>query len=425
MFQWKTAQLFTAALAGSLTLAACGGNVAAPIAKAKGINAAAERPAMAAKNAFAEAPAEIIVATDGDKTAAPAVAGGKVLDSFSFRGTTYHLYDVGQKSLIQRAIASLKGIAGVRHADANIMQYALGAPTSGEAPDDEFFPMQYGMLQKNIPLAWKVTTGDPNLVVAVVDTGIDYNHPDLKDRVVKGQDFSFRPGRFFNRKDPNGPMDDNAHGTHCAGIIGATANNMVGIAGVAPGVKLMAVKVLGKSGGGTEYDVMKGVAYSITNGAKIVSMSLGGTATTSVERKFYEAAVLSGALVVAAAGNSADGLGFPAAYPGVLSVGATDSGGGLARFSNHDQSMSVTAPGVGILSTIPGETYAKFSGTSMAAPFVAGAAALVWSKHPDWTAEQVKSQIERTAKDMGAPGPDSIFGHGEIDVTAALADERK
>ena len=91
---------------------------------------------------------------------------------------------------------------------------------------------------------------------------------------------------------------------------------------------------------------MKGVAYAVTNGAKVVSMSLGGTATTSVERKFYEAAVASGALIVAATGNSADGVGFPAAYPGVLSVGATDSGGQLARFSNHDETMSVTAPGV-------------------------------------------------------------------------------
>jgi subtilisin family serine protease len=282
--------------------------------------------------------------------------------------------------------------------------------------------MQYGMQQKDVPAAWaKMSKGDPNMIVAVVDTGIDYTHPDLKDHVLLGQDFTFRPGWIFNRKDKDGPMDDNAHGTHCAGIIGATANNGIGIAGVAPDVKLLAVKVLGGSGSGSQYDVMKGVAYAVTNGAKVVSMSLGGTATTSVERKFYEAAVASGALIVAAAGNSADGLGFPAAYPGVLSVGATDSGGNLARFSNHDETMSVTAPGVGILSTIPGNTYAKFSGTSMAAPFVSGVAALVWSAHPDWTAEQVKAQIENTATDKGAPGVDSMYGHGEVNVQAALS----
>ncbi len=421
MSQWKYASVIVSALAGSLTLAACGGPVIGAKAPARA-QIASERPLMQAKNAFADAPAEMIVATEGDRVPAPKVSGASHLDSFSFRGMTYHLFDVGQKNMLQRVLGSLRGQAGIKHADPNTMMYALGGPTNGEAPDDEFFPLQYGLLQKNVPQAWKITTGDPNLIVAVVDTGIDYTHPDLKDRVVLGQDFTFRPGMIFNRKDKNGPMDDNAHGTHCAGIIGATANNSVGIAGVAPGVKLMAVKVLTAKGGGTEYDVMKGVAYSITNGAKIVSMSLGGTATTSVERKFYEAAVMSGALVVAAAGNSADGLGFPAAYPGVLSVGATDSGGGLAKFSNHDASMSVTAPGVGILSTIPGDTYAKFSGTSMAAPYVAGVSALVWSQHPDWTAQQVKEQLERTAKDMGAPGVDPMFGHGEVDVTAALGE---
>ena len=113
--------------------------------------------------------------------------------------------------------------------------------------------------------------------------------------------------------------------------------------------------------------------------------------------KVLAAAVASGALIVAAAGNSADGVGFPAAYPGILSVGATDSGGNLARFSNHDETMSVTAPGVGILSTIPGNTYAKFSGTSMAAPHTSGIAALVRQAHPDWTPEEVKAAVMNTA----------------------------
>jgi thermitase len=254
----------------------------------------------------------------------------------------------------------------------------------------------------------------------VIDTGVDYTHPDLKERVGMGADLTFKPGRIFNRKDKNGPMDDNGHGTHCAGIIGAIANNGIGIAGVAPGVKILAEKALDARGAGSSYDVMKGVAHAITNGAKIVSLSVGGTATTSADRKFYEATVQSGALIIAAAGNSSDSLGFPAAYPGVLSVGATDSAGALARFSNHDISMSLTAPGVGVLSTMPGDAYAKMSGTSMAAPFVAGVAALVWAKHPDWTAQQVKEHLERTASDRGAPGVDPLFGHGEVDPVAAL-----
>jgi subtilisin family serine protease len=106
-------------------------------------------------------------------------------------------------------------------------------------------------------------------------------------------------------------------------------------------------------------------------------------------------------------------------------VGATDSGGALAKFSNHDASMGVTAPGVGILSTVPGNSYEKMSGTSMAAPFVAGVAALVWSAHPDWTAQEVMDRIESTADDKGAPGVDAMFGHGEVNLLAALQDGRR
>jgi subtilisin family serine protease len=413
----KSLPPMVAVLAASFALSACGASVAGPRAVAKGA-VRAERPVMQARSAYAEAPAEIVVTMDAGQPAPRELAGGKVIDRFEFGGTAWHLVDVGQKSLVQRAVAAVRGLPGVRAADPNPMIYALGQPLPGDAPDDEYFPLQYGLLQKSVHLAWRNPVGD--MVVGVVDTGIDYTHPDLKDRVAMGLDLTFKPGRIFNRKDKNGPLDDNGHGTHCAGIIGALANNGIGIAGVAPGVKLLAEKALDARGGGTSYDVMKGVAHAITNGAKIVSMSVGGTATTSADRKFYEATVQSGALIVAAAGNSADALGFPAAYPGVLSVGATDSAGALARFSNHDISMSLTAPGVGVLSTMPGDAYAKMSGTSMAAPFVAGVAALVWAKHPDWTAQQVKEHLERTASDRGAPGVDPMFGHGEVDPVTAL-----
>ncbi|MEB3284463.1 MAG: S8 family serine peptidase [Candidatus Sericytochromatia bacterium] len=408
------------ALAASLLLAACGTLPAAVRPTVRGATMT-ERPVLQVKSAFAEAPSEIVVAVDGPPELRPPQNVGKYIDSFSFRGTTYHLLDVGQKNLIQRALAALRD-RGLRHADPNPMVYAISSTRQSGTPDDEFYALQYGLVQKDVPTVWRKSSGDPAVTVAVVDTGVDYSHPDLKDRVVLGPDLAFRAGRIFNRKDKDGPMDDNGHGTHCAGIIAATANNKLGIAGVAPDSRVMAVKVLSGKGGGTSYDVMKGVAHAITHGAKIVNMSLGGEATTSVERKFYDAAVQSGALIVAAAGNSADAVGFPAAYPGVLSVGATDSGGNLARFSNHDATMSVTAPGVGILSTMPGNTYAKMSGTSMAAPFVAGVAALVWSRHPDWNAQQVKEQIERTATDRGPAGVDAMYGHGEVNVLRAVAD---
>lgn len=401
-----------ALLALALGLSACGRTVS-PL--AVGAGAIKEVPGVLQAHSVA-APPEVIAAT---ATNAPLSApNARELDRFSFKGQTYHLMSVGSTSLIQSVVGGLRGQSTVQTADANVTEMALDA----NVPDDEFYPMQYGLVQKNVAQAWEITQGDPNLTVAVVDTGIDFNHAELKDRVVKGPNFLFRPGWIFHRKDTVGPMDDNSHGTHCAGIIGASANNGQGIAGVAPGVKLMAVKSLDMRGAGTEYDVMKGVAYAVTNGAKIVSLSLGGRSTTSVERRFYQDAVDSGALIVAAAGNDGDAVGFPAAYPGVLSVGATDSGGALAKFSNHDETLGVTAPGVGILSTVPGNSYEKLSGTSMAAPFVAGVAALVWSAHPDWTADQVRERIYDSADDKGAPGVDPMYGHGEVNVMNALAD---
>lgn len=413
----KLRHLSPAALALMLALSACGAHPAGVSALQKGGILPESTGVMQAKGAAG--PAEIVAATDTER--AVSIKGAHEIDHFSFRGTTYHLLGVDSAGILGSVLGSLRATAGIRLADANAMTFALDAAL----PNDEYFPMQYGLVQKQVAEAWQVTMGDPNLIVGVVDTGIDYNHPDLKDKVIKGTDFTFRPGWILHRKDANGPMDDNHHGTHCAGIIGASANNDLGIAGVAPNVKLMAVKSLDAQGRGSEYDVMKGVAYAVTNGAKIVSLSLGGTGTTSVERKFYEAAVQSGALVVAAAGNNGDALGFPASYPGVLSVGATDSGGALAKFSNHDAAMGVTAPGVGILSTVPGNAYEKMSGTSMAAPFVAGVAALVWSAHPDWTAQEVMDRIESTADDKGAPGVDAQFGHGEVNLLAALRDGRR
>jgi thermitase len=364
-------------------------------------------------------PPEVIAATEGDRPLV--VPGAKELDKFSFRGLTYHLLGVSNKGLINNVVSALRATGGVRTADANPPVVAMDAPL----PDDEYYGLQYSHHQKQLHEAWAVTQGDPELIVAVVDTGVDFNHPDLKGRVINGPDFLFRPGWIFNRKDKNGPMDDNGHGTHCAGIIAASANNGLGMAGVAPKVKIMAVKSLDHLAGGTQYDVMRGIAHAAMNGAKIVNLSHGGMGTTSVERKFYSDAVQNGLLLVSSAGNNGDALTFPAAYPGVLSVGATDSGGALWKGSNHDLTLGVTAPGVGILSTVPDNAYEKQTGTSAAAAFASGVAALVWSAHPDWSAQDVIDRIEQTADDKGAPGVDAQFGHGEINVLAALKEGKR
>lgn len=425
-----------ALIALSATLAACGqapGTTAIRGAAAQKINPPGKDVASFKVNKSKPSPEEVVVATAEGARVPSSV--GTVVDDFSFRGRTYHLVDA--QGRLQHILASLRG-QGLK-ADQNLKVFANvqdppstdpgqppappptdpGQPPAAAAPNDEFYFAQWGLKMGNIPSLWGTTRGREDFIVAVIDTGIDYTHPDLQNKVVLGPNYTFSKKWYeFGKKDP-GPIDDNAHGTHCAGIIGSLADNRVGIAGIAPGVKLMAVKVLDAEGGGTNFGVMKGIAYAITHGAKVVNLSLGGAGASSVEREFFEAATDAGALVVGAAGNEADGVGFPAAYPGVLSVGAVDSGKNLASFSNHDTSLGVVAPGVGIMSTILGKQYAKFSGTSMAAPYVSGVAALVWSKHPEFTADQVKARLLDTAEKLGDP---SVFGHGLVNPQKALAD---
>ncbi len=441
---------FAALIALSATLGACGqapGVSAIRGASAHTVNAPGKDVASFKVTKSKVSPEEVVVAT----AIGAAVPGslGTVVDEFSFKGRAYHLIDA--QGRLQHILGGLRG-QGLK-ADQNLKVFANGAavsppgttpaqppasppgtdpalppappttdpgqPPATQAPNDEFYFAQWGMHMGNIPSLWGTTKGREDMVVAVIDTGIDYTHPDLQNKVVLGPNYTFSKRWYeFGKKDP-GPIDDNSHGTHCAGIIGSLAENRVGIAGVAPGVKLMAVKVLDAEGGGSSFSVMKGIAYSITHGAKVVSLSLGSAGASSVEREFFEAATDAGALIVAAAGNEADGVGFPAAYPGVLSVGAIDSGKNLASFSNHDTSLGLVAPGVGIMSTILGKQYAKFSGTSMATPYVSGVAALVWSKYPEFTADQVRSKLLDTAENLG---DSSLFGHGLVSPQKALAD---
>lgn len=327
-------------------------------------------------------------------------------------------------------------------------------PPSGSLPADEFLSVQYGVHKMSTQDAWKVTLGNPDLVVAVIDTGVDYNHPEFAGRMVKGPNFSYKPvapaeaGKQGQKSDipqpgPDDPMDDVGHGTHVAGIIAAAADGK-GVVGVAPKVKIMAIKVLAASGGGTTWDVARGIHHAYTNGAKIINLSLGGSKSNDFVEQLVADARRQGCLVLAAAGNNGwnlDGppvnLGigslphtiFPAMYKGAMAIGATDDQDKLANFSNYGRKVSVVAPGVKIVSTMPlGASvmtrqagfmtqYDAMSGTSMATPMAAGAAALVMSAHPDWTPDQVQEALERTADNVG-PAP--FFGRGRINVGKAV-----
>ena len=221
--------------------------------------------------------------------------------------------------------------------------------------------------------AWGVTTGSSNIVVAVIDSGVDGGHEDLQGALVGGYDFV---------DDDSDPSDGNGHGTHCAGIIGARMNNGAGGVGIAPNVSIMPVRVLDNQGYGEDDAIINGIYYAVDNGADIISMSLGGVWYSSMENDAVQYAIRNGVTLIAAMGN--DGtriMSYPAAYPNVISVGACDRDGKAASFSTTGSWMSVFAPGVGILSSVPGSGYEAWNGTSMATPVVAGVAALYESAY--------------------------------------------
>lgn len=314
-------------------------------------------------------------------------------------------------------IAALERYPNLAYAEPNHVAFVFET-----IPNDPRYLNQWGLPKISAPAAWDITTGSSEVVIAVVDTGIDLEHPDFNcpGKFVSGYD-------FYNG-DSN-PDDDNGHGTHVAGIAAACTNNATGVAGVAWGARLMPVKVLSGGGGGTYETVAQGITYAADNGADIINLSLGGLDPSTTLANAIQYAVNRGVLVVAAAGNCAqDGyqcryiynpIMYPAAYETTFAVAATDSNDAWANFSEYHPYVDVAAPGVSIISTVPGG-YTYLNGTSMATPYVSGLAALVWSLDPDLTQEQVRQVIQSSADDLGTPGKDDYFGYGRINAWQAL-----
>ncbi|MEB3329248.1 MAG: S8 family peptidase [Candidatus Sericytochromatia bacterium] len=323
---------------------------------------------------------------------------------------------------VQAALRALRAQSGVVFAEPNAVESLPPLrrdeePAPSPAPQgDPLADKQWGLSKIEAKAAWRVTRGVPETVVAIIDTGIDYNHPDLAGRVIKGRDFA-------NNDDD--PMDGHAHGTHCAGIAGASADNGIGIAGVAPGVSLMAVKVLSDGGSGSTDAVCSGIVWAADHGAQVISLSLGGPGGKQAKQAAVDYARSKGAVVVAAMGNNGANVAvYPGASKGVIGVGATTAEDTRASFSNFGTWISVSAPGHQILSTVPNGGYAAYSGTSMATPHVAGLAGLVRSAYPGLEAEAVADAIQQGATDLGAPGFDPQFGHGRIDAGRTLQRRR-
>ncbi len=308
-------------------------------------------------------------------------------------------------------VAKLKQNGNVLYAEPNYVATMSDFKVE-KVVNDPRLAEQWAIAKVDAAGAWDVNMGSKNTLLAIVDTGVDYNHPDLAGRVDKGRD-------FINNDDD--AMDAQGHGTHCAGIAAASANDGVGIAGLAPNVSILAVKVLSASGGGSYESVASGIVYAADRGAHVISMSLGGGASSQALQDAVDYARSKGALVVAAMGNNGrESKSYPAACDGVMAIGATDINDGKASFSQYGTWISVGAPGHNILSTIPGNKYAVYSGTSMATPYAAGLAALVKDTFPSMTAAQLREKIEKSADDVGTEGFDKMFGHGRINAAKAV-----
>jgi len=219
----------------------------------------------------------------------------------------------------------------------------------------------------------------------------------------------------------NSPTDDVGHGTHVAGVIAALVNNYQGVAGMTWSNPVIPVKVLDETGAGSTYAVAQGIIWATDNGAKVINLSLGNYAEANFLHDAIKYAFDRDVVLVAASGNdSTEQPGYPAAYPEVLAVSATDTSKNLASFSNFGEYIDVAAPGVNIPSTYPENRYAAMSGTSMASPHVAALAALIRSVNPALKNTEVIDIIRNTAEDLGPKGKDKYFGYGQIDVLKAL-----
>lgn len=265
---------------------------------------------------------------------------------------------------------------------------------------------------------WGYNMGQPNVVIAVLDSGVNAQHPDLQGRILPGYD-------FVNNDDD--PHDDHGHGTHVAGIIAANANNGIGSAGVCPNCSILPVKVLNSSNVGTWSDVVRGIIYAVDQNADVINLSLGGTSDIQTVRNAVNYAVENNVIVVAAAGNSrSDVPFFPAAIEEVIAVSATRNDDTIWSLSNFGSHIDVAAPGFAIYSTFADLDnyyggYTFMSGTSMAAPHVAALVGLIRSQQQGRTLAEVRQLVRDYATDLGEPGWDAYFGHGRIDVAASLA----
>ena len=374
--------------------------------------AARAQPAQVLSAAGGYVPDEVLVKVGGSVSSALRKSLGKV-GKVADSGVTVNdgnlLVVKVPEGTVAKAIQALQKQPGVIYAEPNYYAYAQDV-----IPNDPAWPNQYGPVHINAPEAWAISKGVAGVTIAILDSGVDFHQPDLAPKLVAGFD-------FVNQTDD--PQDDFGHGTMVASIAAAQTNNHIGIAGISWGARIMPVKVLGVYGTGTFLNVAAGIRFAADHGARVINLSLGGPVGNNTLQDAVDYAAGLGVVLVAAAGNNSSNVLFPAAYPNVIAVGATDDHDLVPKFSNKGPEVALVAPGVNIIADAllaNGRSLDTGTGTSFSAPFVSGSAAILLGIPGNVHSSDVIRQLETTARDLGDGGRDPAFGFGLLQLDAAL-----
>jgi thermitase len=306
---------------------------------------------------------------------------------------------------VKKALAKNKNISFVEE---NFIAEA------SHTPNDQYFSTQWHLEKISAPAGWDLTTGAADTPIAIIDSGVDPDHPDLVNKLIPG----------YNFLGENGDTHDvRGHGTAVAGAAAAETDNVTGIAGVAIDNPIMPLVVLNADDWATYYDIARAITYAADHDVRVMNISIGGSSSSSTLQNAVNYAWDRGAVIVASAmNNSTSTPYYPAACDNVVAVSATTSGDSLASFSNFGSWVDLAAPGASIRTTSNGGGYSYWNGTSFASPITAGLAALIFSANPQLTNAQVVDIMTGNADDLGAPGFDTTFAHGRINLYESLLD---
>jgi serine protease len=395
-----------------------------------------EEPSVAFQNhESAYMPGEVVVKFAGKRTVND-LAPFKSFKLYDSQAVSFGFRRLWIDGDVEKACEELRKDPSVLSAEPNYIRYLQ------YIPNDALFAQQHNLKLAAAELAWNIETGDPDIIVAVIDTGVDKQHPDLIANLL--------PGKNFYRNNPD-ESDDSGHGTAVSGVIAASANNSIGIAGSAWNIKILPLKACG--GPALNCGIVEeanAIEEAIAQGADIINLSLGGPSTSPIEETAVNEAWDAGLVLIAAAGNGNPGklgklgteseiyINYPAGYEHVIGVGSVDypPNGDLAQvkrsnFANYGDAVSVTAVGSDVISTAPSvdvpylifdkkADYGQIDGTSFSTPLVSGMAALIKSHFPNITNSELRSRIETSAVDVGPVGWDDEFGYGVVNFQRAM-----